>query len=147
VSTDVFEEGAAVASPTSPAEPIGASMAPARKLGGATLLGAVSGIFSGLLGIGGGLIMVPGLVIGMRQSQHVAHATSLAAIIPTAVAGVFVFGGASSVSWSTGLTLAVASIPGAGVGAVLMKRIPQARLRVIFGVFVVVIAAIIAVRG
>jgi uncharacterized membrane protein YfcA len=99
-------------------------------------LGLLAGILSGLLGVGGGLIMVPGMVFLLRLRQHVANATSLAAIVPTAVAGVLAFGKASSVDWKVGLVLAAGSIPGANLGARMMSSIPADRLRTIFGVFV-----------
>ena len=111
----------------------------------AGLLGLIAGVFSGLLGVGGGLIMVPGMVIALRVRQHVAHATSLAAIVPTAVAGVLAFGKASAVDWKVGAVLAVGSLPGARGGAMLMSRIPADRLRVVFGVFVMVIGVILLV--
>ena len=107
-------------------------------------LGLVAGVFSGLLGVGGGLIIVPGMVLLLRRSQHVAHATSLAAIVPTAVAGVLAFGKASAVDWKVGALLAAGSIPGARAGAVAMKRVPAEQLRTVFGVFVIVVAVWLA---
>jgi uncharacterized protein len=108
-------------------------------------LGLLAGIFSGLLGVGGGLIMVPGMALGLRIRQHVVHATSLAAIVPTAVAGVLAFGKASAVDWKVGAGLAAGSIPGARAGATVMSRIPADRLRVVFGVFVIVVGVILLV--
>jgi uncharacterized membrane protein YfcA len=106
---------------------------------GAGVLGLLAGVFSGLLGVGGGLIMVPGMALGLRMRQHVVNATSLAAIIPTAVAGVAAFGKASSVDWKVGAVLVAGAIPGARVGAMAMRRISAARLRTGFGVFVIVV--------
>jgi uncharacterized membrane protein YfcA len=110
-----------------------------RRLLGTALLGLLAGMLSGLLGVGGGLIIVPGLVLMAHARQHVAHATSLAAIIPTAVAGVLAFGKASAVDWKVGALLAAGSLPGARGGALLMQRIPAHRLRTGFGVFVVAV--------
>lgn len=110
------------------------------KLIAPALLGLVAGVLSGLLGVGGGLIMVPGLALWLKARQHVAHATSLAAIIPTAVAGTLAFGKASAVDWKVGAVIAAGSIPGARAGAVVMRRIPADRLRTGFGVFVVAMA-------
>lgn len=115
-----------------------------RQPGAALGLGLVAGVFSGLLGVGGGLIIVPGMVLLLRRSQHVAHATSLAAIVPTAVAGVLAFGKASAVDWKVGALLAAGSIPGARAGAVAMKRVPAEQLRTVFGVFVIVVAVWLA---
>ena len=117
----------------------------ARGVAGAAALGLLAGVLSGLLGVGGGLIMVPGMVLALRLRQHVAHATSLAAIVPTAVAGALAFGKASSVDWKVGLLLAAGSIPGARAGALVMRRIPDAQLRTVFGVFVIVVGIVLLV--
>jgi len=116
-----------------------------RSVAGLAVLGLLAGIFSGLLGVGGGLIMVPGMVIALRIRQHVAHATSLAAIIPTAVAGVLAFGKASAVDWKVGLVLAAGSIPGARLGATAMRRVSPDQLRVVFGVFVIAVGILLLV--
>lgn len=106
----------------------------------ALLIGLVAGTLSGLLGVGGGLVMVPAMVLLLRMPQHNAHATSLAAIIPIALAGVLIFGNAQSVRTGGGLLLAVGSIPGARLGAMLMPRLDERRLRFAFGVFVIAVA-------
>jgi uncharacterized protein len=110
-----------------------------RRAAGAGVLGLLAGVFSGLLGVGGGLIMVPGMALGLRMRQHVVHATSLAAIIPTAVAGVGAFGKASAVDWRVGAVLVAGSIPGARAGAMAMSHVSAERLRVGFGVFVMAV--------
>jgi uncharacterized membrane protein YfcA len=111
----------------------------ARQVAGAALLGLLAGLLSGLLGVGGGLIIVPGLVFVVHARQHVAHATSLAAIVPIAVAGVVGFGQASAVDWRVGGLLVAGSVPGARAGAALMQRVPADRLRTAFGVFVIAV--------
>ncbi len=112
----------------------------ARVTAQALLIGLVAGTLSGLLGVGGGLVMVPAMVLLLRMPQHDAHATSLAAIIPIALAGVLIFGNAQSVSTGGGLLLVVGSIPGARLGAMLMRRLDERRLRFAFGVFVIAVA-------
>jgi len=116
-----------------------------RSVAGLAVLGLLAGIFSGLLGVGDGLIMVPGMVLALRTRQHVAHATSLAAIIPTAIAGVLAFGKASAVDWTVGLLLAAGSIPGARLGAMAMRRVSPDQLRIVFGVFVIAVAILLLV--
>ncbi|HEV7677995.1 MAG TPA: sulfite exporter TauE/SafE family protein [Candidatus Dormibacteraeota bacterium] len=116
-----------------------------QRLLAAGALGVVAGVLSGLLGVGGGLILVPGMVLLLGIRQHVANATSLAAIIPTAVAGVAAFGKASAVDWRIGALLIAGSIPGAQLGATAMRRIPAAQLRVVFGVFVIAVGIVLLV--
>jgi uncharacterized membrane protein YfcA len=125
----------------------GASGSSRRQLVQATLLGVLAGVLSGLLGVGGGLIIVPGLIVLLHARQHVAHATSLAAIVPTAVAGAAAYGKASALDWRIGALLIAGSVPGARGGAMLMQRIPAARLRTGFGVFVVAVGIYLVVRG
>src|SRR5262249_16267258 len=60
-------------------------------------IGILGGLLSGLLGVGGGIVMVPLLVLWARYSQRDAHAASLAAIIPISVAGILTYGIAGEV--------------------------------------------------
>jgi uncharacterized protein len=112
---------------------------------GLAALGLLAGVLSGLLGVGGGLIIVPGMVFALRTRQHVANATSLAAIVPTAVAGVAAFGKASAVDWRIGALLLAGSIPGARGGALVVNRIPGPQLRLLFGVFVIAVGVLLLV--
>jgi uncharacterized protein len=116
-----------------------------QRLVAAAALGVAAGVLSGLLGVGGGLILVPGMVLLLGMRQHLANATSLAAIIPTAVAGVAAFGKASAVDWKVGALLAAGSIPGAQIGATAMRHIPGPQLRAIFGVFVIAVGIVLLV--
>jgi uncharacterized protein len=109
-------------------------------------IGLVAGLLSGLLGVGGGLAMVPAMVYLLRFGQHEAHGTSLAAILPIALSAVIVFGAADRVHLVGGLLLALGSIPGARVGATWMRRIGEGRLRVAFGAFLVIVAIAMAFR-
>jgi uncharacterized membrane protein YfcA len=61
------------------------------------LVGAVGGVTSGLLGVGGGILIVPLLVLWAGYSQRDAHAWSLGAIVPIAIAGLITYGAAGEV--------------------------------------------------
>lgn len=110
------------------------------------LVGVVAGILSGLLGVGGGLLSVPAMVVLLDIPQHESHATSLAAIGPTALAGALIFGSASRVDLGVGAVLAVGAVIGVQVGAFAMRRIAAPRLRQSFGVFVLAMAVLLLVR-
>jgi uncharacterized membrane protein YfcA len=103
-------------------------------------VGAGAGLLSGLFGIGGGLLMVPALVLLVGLAQHRAHATSLAAIVPIAVIGALVFGRADSVDLIAAAILAAGSLIGVQVGARAMNRLSGERLALVFGGFVIVVA-------
>ena len=100
---------------------------------------------SGLFGIGGGAVLVPGLVLAMGVSQHTAHATSLAAILLTAPAAAIAFGLDGSIAYAPAAAIALGSIVGAFVGAGFMHRLSDARLRQAFAVLLLIVALRLAV--
>ena len=103
-------------------------------------IGAGAGLLSGLFGIGGGLLMVPALVLLAGTAQHRAHATSLAAIVPIALVGALVFGRADSVNLVAAAVLAAGSLLGVQAGARAMGRLSAERLALVFAGFVIVVA-------
>jgi uncharacterized membrane protein YfcA len=111
-----------------------------RAVVGTILIGAAAGIGSGLLGVGGGIIMIPPLTAFLGFTQHRAHATSLAAIVILAAFGAGRFALADSVNYSIGALLAVGAIVGAPVGARIMARVNEAQLKTMFGVLMIVVA-------
>src|SRR5213082_3391129 len=102
---------------------------------GVLLAGMLAGIASGLLGIGGGVILVPILGLLLGFSQHRAQGTSLVALIPpTGLLAVLAYAKADYVAWRIGLML----IPGIVIGGIawgmLAKKIPAAPMRRIFAI-------------
>jgi uncharacterized membrane protein YfcA len=110
-------------------------------------IGVVGGVLSGLLGVGGGIVMVPLLVLWAGYAQRQAHATSLGAIIPISIAGIATYGVAGEVRWWDALALAAGAIVGAPIGAGLLARIDERLLKIIFGTFLVAVAALMGARG
>ena len=110
-------------------------------------IGVVGGLLSGLLGIGGGVIMVPLLVLWAGFGQRDAHALSLGAIIPISVAGIVTFGIAGRVNWFDAVALAVGAVAGARIGAALLARADERVLKVVFGCFLVAAAVTMGIRG
>jgi uncharacterized membrane protein YfcA len=102
--------------------------------------GAGAGFLSGLFGVGGGIVIVPALVLLVGMAQHRAHATSLAAIVPIAIVGASIFGRADNVDLVAALLLIVGSLAGVQVGARLMGRLSGDRLALVFGGFVILVA-------
>ena len=109
--------------------------------------GVVAGVASGLLGVGGGVVMVPLLVLWAAYPQREAHAISLGAIIPISIAGIATYGIAGEVRWWDALALAAGSIVGARIGAGWLVRIDERLLKVVFGVFLVGVAALMGARA
>jgi uncharacterized membrane protein YfcA len=103
-------------------------------------VGAVAGLLSGLLGIGGGIVMVPGFVTVAHMRVKDAIATSLACVGIFAVPGTITHAVRGDIDWRFALLLAVGVIPGTRLGASLAIRAADHRLRVIVGVFLGVTA-------
>ena len=107
------------------------------------LCGLGAGVMSGLLGVGGGVVMVPLLVLVAGLSQHQAHATSLAAVILMGAVGAATYAADGEVDVELGVALAAGSLVGAPLGARLMARTPEGRLKITFGVFMVLVAGLL----
>lgn len=92
-------------------------------------VGAVGGLFSGLFGVGGGLLMVPLLMWWARFDQRRATATSLLAIVPTALVGAIGYAIGGEIDVIAGLVVGLGALAGAPLGAWLLRRLPLAWLR------------------
>ena len=103
-------------------------------------------MLAGFLGIGGGIVLVPVMTGFLYLSQHRAHGTSLAIIVPIAMAGTLIYALRGDVNWEWVVTIGAGSIIGAVIGAKLMMRVPAHRLRQIFGVYTIAIAAMLFLR-
>ena len=110
-------------------------------------IGVLGGLLSGLLGVGGGIVMVPLLVLWAHFGQRDAHAASLGAIIPISIAGIAAYGIAGQVRFGLAVALAAGSVFGARLGAGMLARLDERVLKSIFGVFLVAVAVLLAVRG
>lgn len=102
-------------------------------------LGVVAGVLSGLFGVGGGIVLVPGLML-LGFDQHRAHATSLAAIILTATAGLLTFAQEGALEWIAGASLIIGAQVGAVAGAAAMRRAEGDTLRRAFAVLLLLVA-------
>ncbi|HYS02378.1 MAG TPA: sulfite exporter TauE/SafE family protein [Candidatus Eisenbacteria bacterium] len=108
-------------------------------------IGVATGLLAGLLGVGGGLVMVPGMTQLLKMRQHEAVGTSLLVIIPIALVGALVLGQSHDVDPLVGVILAVASIVGAVVGAGLTRTISDRTLRRVFAIAVLVVAVVMLI--
>ncbi|HQY33175.1 sulfite exporter TauE/SafE family protein [Actinotalea sp.] len=103
-------------------------------------IGAVGGLLSGALGVGGGILMVP-LLIGLaRMDDRRASTTSLAAIVPTALAGSLTYLARGQADLTLGAILAVGGVAGSWLGTWLLHRTPLPRLRWMFVGLLVLVA-------
>jgi len=112
----------------------------------AVALGLVAGILSGLFGVGGGILFVP-ILTALGLTQLHAEASSLLAIIPTVCVGVWRQQRYGNVRWRSAALLGTASIAAAVGGAQVAVSLPEATLRKLFAVLLLLTAAQIAWRA
>jgi uncharacterized membrane protein YfcA len=110
-------------------------------------IGVAGGLLSGLLGVGGGIVMVPLLVLWAAYGQREAHAISLGAIIPISCASVVTYGAAGQVRPGAAVALAAGSVAGARIGAGALSRIEERPLKLVFGIFLAAVAVLMLVRS
>jgi len=112
----------------------------------AVLLGGVAGVLAGLFGVGGGILFVPTLTwLGLTQLH--AEATSLLAIIPTVLVGVWRQSGYGNVHWRPALVIGAASVGATVGGAQVAESLPEHLLRKLFAVLLILTALQIAWRA
>lgn len=109
-------------------------------------IGAAAGILSGLFGVGGGILMVPAMVLLAGFLQQRAQATSLAAIVPIASVGALIFGAADNLDLLAAAFLVAGSLLGVQLGARLMHRLSNERLALIFGLWLAGVGVTLVVR-
>lgn len=87
------------------------------------VVGVLAGILAGMFGVGGGFLMVPLYVLWMGLDQRRSHATSLAAVLPIAVAGAIGYSTSDHVDWNAAVALLAGSIFGALYGVKLLSQV------------------------
>ncbi|MGH7501385.1 MAG: sulfite exporter TauE/SafE family protein [Longimicrobiales bacterium] len=114
-------------------------------------VGLLVGFVAGLIGIGGGVLMVPflyfvyetsfgGATVGTGEVAAVAHATSLFVIVPTAIVGVHAYARAGLVAWRAAVPIGLFSLIGGVLGARLALMLPEEALKIAFGLFLIATA-------
>lgn len=106
----------------------------------AAVVGALAGVAAGMLGIGGGALFVPALVLILGLSQLEAEATSLLAIVPVAVVGAWRQHRYGNLRPREGLLLGVLAIPGAVAGVALVNAVPERAVELGFAGLLLVVA-------
>jgi uncharacterized membrane protein YfcA len=107
---------------------------------GVIAIGLAAGVIAGLLGVGGGVLFVPGLVLLLGLGQHQAEATSLLAILPVALVGSYRNDRYGNVRRRDALLLGVLSLAGAAAGVALANALSGRVLRDAFAGLMVLIA-------
>lgn len=108
---------------------------------GAIAIGLAGGVIAGLLGVGGGVLFVPGLVLFLKLGQHQAEATSLLAIVPVAIAGTIRQDRYGNVRRADAVLVGALSLAGAIAGVALANALSGHALRVAFALLILLVAA------
>ena len=104
------------------------------------LIGLAAGFVAGMLGVGGGVLIVPGLVLFASLSQLHAEATSLVAIVPTAIVGAWRQDRYGNVRWRDAMLIGSLSAGGAFVGVALANVLPERALELGFAALLLLAA-------
>jgi uncharacterized membrane protein YfcA len=108
---------------------------------GVIAVGVAAGILSGMLGVGGGTLFAPGLVIFLGATQLHAEATSLVAIVPTALVGAWRQQRYGNLRRSEGIELGALAAGGGIAGVAIANTVPEQVLRWTFAAFILFVAA------
>jgi uncharacterized membrane protein YfcA len=107
---------------------------------GAILIGVGAGVVAGMLGVGGGVLFVPALVLLLDLTQVDAEATSLLAIIPVALVGAWRQQAYGNLRLRDGVVVGLLAIPGAALGVVLVNALPERAVEIAFALLQLFVA-------
>lgn len=102
-------------------------------------IGVIAGIFAALFGIGGGIVIVPLLILVTHMPPRAAAATSLATLILTSMIGVARYAGSGHINWLAAVLIGAPAVAGVLLGIRIQKRVPIEWLVIAFGAFVILI--------
>jgi uncharacterized protein len=106
-------------------------------------IGLLAGVFGGLIGVGGGVIMIPLMVGVLKLDQHTAHGTSLVVLIFTGISGAIAYGMNGSLDITASLLLAAAAVVTARAGARFANSLPEWKLKQFFGAFLIFVSILL----
>ena len=104
-------------------------------------IGTLAGLFSGLFGVGGGVVVVPLLVLWLGVDERAATGTSLAAIVVIAAVATAAHAAYGNVHVAEGVLIGVPAVAGVVIGTELQQRISTKAISLIFAAMLVVVAA------
>ena len=96
------------------------------------IVGLAAGMLSGIFGVGGGVLIVPGLMLVAQMEQRRAHGTSLAAVLPIAITGLFTYLAYDNVDWWAAACLVAGALPGALLGTKWLATVNKKMLTWLF---------------
>jgi hypothetical protein len=110
-------------------------------------IGTAAGLFSGLFGVGGGLVIVPLLILWLGFGEREATGTSLAAIVVIAAVATAAQAAYGNVDWLKAAFVGLPAVGGVLAGTALQQRVPQRAVSLAFAALLVAMAAALVVSG
>ena len=110
------------------------------------LIGLIAGLFGGLVGLGGGVVMIPLMVGVLRVGQHKAHGTSLVALVFTGIAGAITYATKGAVDITASVLIAVTAIFTARAGARFAHALAEWKLKRSFGAFLIIVSLLLLMK-
>ena len=111
-----------------------------RSIGLVVTIGIGAGFLSGMFGVGGGILVVPALVLLLKFDQRLANGTSLGAVLPISISSLVTYWSHDNVDWSMALWLAVGALGGALLGTRWIHVLPRRVLGYLFALMLVATA-------
>lgn len=108
------------------------------------LIGLAAGTLGSLLGLGGGFLVVPALILIRDMSPRIASGTAVGVIVPAMLVALWRRGSEGHVDWRVAGTIAIGAIAGAFIGSHLSTKVPDHVIRKLFAAVLVVLAGILA---
>lgn len=102
-------------------------------------IGIVSGLFAAMFGIGGGVVIVPLLMLLTRMPPRIAAATSLATLLLTSMIGTARYAGSDHIDWIAAVVIGAPAVIGVLIGIQFQRRLPADWLVIGFGVLIIAI--------
>lgn len=105
------------------------------------VIGILAGLFSGMFGVGGGIVMIPLMAFALGFTQHEAQGTSLAVLaIPVTFLAAYNYYEAGHVNWKYAAIIAITFVVGGYLGSKVAILIDQSLLKKIFGILMIIVA-------
>ena len=111
-----------------------------RSIGLVVTIGIGAGFLSGMFGVGGGILVVPALVLLLKFDQRLANGTSLGAVLPISISSLVTYWSHDNVDWSMALWLAIGALGGALLGTRWIHVLPRRVLGYLFALMLVATA-------
>jgi len=110
------------------------------------LIGLIAGMFGGLVGLGGGVVMIPLMVGFLKMNQHKAHGTSLVALVFTGISGAITYALKGSIDVVASILIATTAIFTARAGAYYAHALPEWKLKRSFGAFLIFVSVLLLLK-